>query len=371
MEIAFRPNSSENAFLPEGLQTVVVDGTVYVAGVIIQHDKAGKHGSLWFYDNNVANNGSNGVHYVSLEGIGRPGFFRSTDIENTFVVGVENRLVLVTVDRGQEWTCRVKEEPLVVFEIENNEDSRIMVNDGTVTPNNDVICGFKDFLFDTKARKAFTKVLWSGGNTSTLFHEEVCANGNGFIDVDGEMAFIHVETASQKVLCTPYSTFQGHNTGNDTVDVKTEVLIDFKDASVFGDAVFHSALMPDGICVWKTEAGRSKLAVSVFDYRPDEVRDGQVIQFDITDSSSIHIDTVYKTPSSPRATHPAIIQRKDGGFDLWTTTADEGLLNTLKENNTPCKTDNIGALFRCVLEEEYWPAGQSHTLPIFHTGKKK
>eukprot|EP01147_Barroeca_monosierra_P008642 gene8642-1049_t len=327
-------------YLPEGLQETILHDKRVVAGITIQVHASASYGVLWFHGI------EDGVTKIaSLEGHGRPGWFRPTSKKDTFVVGLENRVCLVTITPSE--SVHVKQ----LYEIPGVDIPRIMMNDGCISPNNDIICdkitGFKDANFDVSKKLAYTRVI-SGKDASitTLFDHEVCANGNGFVTINEELHLVHVETASQSIKAVSLSQITEPGS-----EKRSFTLINFKDHSwfdQFAPGIWHEALLPDGICCWKS-GQCNRIAVAVFDYRHDALRDGQVIQFAIDSKGSVLIDAIYSIPASPRVTHPAIVQRADGIFELWATTADEGLLD--KISHLEVNKSNIGGCFSIPLLE--------------------
>lgn len=81
----------------------------------------------------------------------------------------------------------------------------IMVNDGCVAPNGDVVIGTKDFNFDVEARLAGTWRYRADTKTvEPLFTREVCANGNCFLDIDGATHLVHVDTGPKALYAMPF-----------------------------------------------------------------------------------------------------------------------------------------------------------------------
>eukprot|EP00049_Salpingoeca_infusionum_P007371 m.119415 g.119415 ORF g.119415 m.119415 type:complete len:371 (-) comp13676_c1_seq7:1193-2305(-) len=315
--VRMTPDTPGRRYLPEGLQQVTLFGTQRVAGVYIQLGKEATYGELWFLDPST-----NEQIIVSTQGHGRPGWFRSTNQPDTFLVGMEDHLDLVTItDRAG----KAQFKRYVQFDVPGAP--RVMINDGTVAPTNDIFCGFKDFQFDVKAKLALTMRV-DGKDKSviqTVMDKEVCANGNAFVQtLDGTPLWLHVDTAPKILYAIEY-TESGLALGAGS---KRTPLINFGDRVLFDQFdpnLFHDTMMPDGMCQW-VAAGRQKVVVALFDFRSDQLRDGKCIQFDVTDTRNITIDCVYTAPNSPRVTHPALILNANGEYELWMTTAEEGVL---------------------------------------------
>jgi hypothetical protein len=186
---------------------------------------------------------------------------------------MENELGLVTVvgDQGSF-------TPLVSLP-DRVTSPRIMVNDGCVAPNNDIICGCKDFLFDIDAKLAGTFRLRDGTFTMVVPHGETCANGNAFIQIHGQTHLLHIDTPTKMVMAYPYDLASGAiGSGTCLIDFGDKAYFDAADASLW-----HPMLLPDGVCHWTTPGKRDKLVVAIFDPRTDALHDGQAFQFDVTD----------------------------------------------------------------------------------------
>lgn len=136
---------------------------------------------------------------------GRPGFFRPTSRENTFLVGMETEIGYVTIATGASTGKYTR-----LAALPPGLPESVMVNDGCVAPNGDVIIGTKDFNFDTKACLAGTwRYRPATGQVDQLFGSEVCANGNCFLEIDGRTHLVHVDTGPKAMYALPYDLRTG------------------------------------------------------------------------------------------------------------------------------------------------------------------
>jgi hypothetical protein len=215
-------------------------------------------------------------------------------------------------------------------------NQRLMVNDGCVLPNNDVLVGVKDFKFGTDGLKIGKLLRFRNGRWDVLRDNEVCPNGNAAIEINGRTHLLHIETSSQTVWALPYNLDTGE------FDAKNwHELFSFKVPSNFPADIYHEATMPDGCCQWKTSAGRDKAILAIFDYRK-ESRVGRALQYDIT-NGEFTLEVVYELPGSPRVTHPAVvIVGKE--VAVFFTTASEGLFEA--RGTDPEIEPAVGAIFR-------------------------
>eukprot|EP00045_Choanoeca_perplexa_P008682 m.81697 g.81697 ORF g.81697 m.81697 type:complete len:374 (-) comp14577_c0_seq18:615-1736(-) len=322
-------SSMVQRFLPEGLQQVYYNDHPILGGVHIQLGQEARQGNLWFFNPNTDD-----MTIVPMTG--RPAWFRATTQPNQYLVGMENTVGLVAV-QDATGTFVVKHTlPAKVT------SPRIMINDGCVAPNNDIICGCKDFDFDIAARLAGTFCYHEGNVTELEASGETCGNGNAFISIDGVSHLLHIDTPTKLVRAYPYDFATG-------AVGAARSLIDFGNQAWFEAAcpgVWHEMLLPDGVCHWTTADRRDKLVVAVFDARSDALRNGQALQFDVT-NGEVKLEVVYEIPGSPKVTHPAVFATPGQRPQLWFTTADEGLIETLAAANIQADTTNVGGLFMC------------------------
>ncbi|EGD80441.1 hypothetical protein PTSG_11086 [Salpingoeca rosetta] len=289
---------------------------------------------------------------MDYDKVRKEGSIRLNDLEHW-------RFKKMNVERhGAARGASIKVETLHSFE-DTCGSPRIMMNDGCVSPSNQIICGFKDAQFSLQERIAFTKVVQADGKSvTTLARNEVCPNGNCFVHMKGELHLLHIETPSKRLIAIPASTLAD----NDAATAPTaSLLVDFGDRTLFDafePSIWHEALLPDGMCCWRAAGDITKVAVAIFDFRPSTpLRSGQVVQFSVDAQGHVAVDAVYTTPGSPRVTHPAIIMDGDGCAHLWATTADEGLVDAVLSSNggDGVDTTRVGACFSVALPQQHQP----------------
>jgi len=173
---------------------------VCILNLQIQLGRKARTGELWFH-----NLESGVTTEVTLDMPGRPGFFRPTSRENTFLVGMETEIGYVTIATGASTGKYTR-----LAALPPGLPESVMVNDGCVAPNGDVIIGTKDFNFDTKACLAGTwRYRPATGQVDQLFGSEVCANGNCFLEIDGRTHLVHVDTGPKAMYALPYDLQTG------------------------------------------------------------------------------------------------------------------------------------------------------------------
>lgn len=294
-EVLYLPDSEAARFLPEGPTALGVGKFSWVA---IQHGPEATTGSLNIFDIESKTNQEFPIH-------GRPGFAKPTTAENTFLIGCEHELGLFnTVDNS--WKQLTGD---VDADVEGTT-----INDGTLYANN-VVFGTKDLEFKTKKAGLY---LYRGddGQLIRLRDDQICSNGKDVIDSGtGGLFLIDIDTPTKKVV--RYKIDIGSGSISDE-----EVVVDLAGVDAFPDGMIMS---PD----------EQSLIVSF--YNPNPAEYGETHQYSLYSGD---IEHVWRTPGSPQATCPLLIEVADGSIKLVITTAVE-FMPAERRDAAP----NAGALF--------------------------
>jgi len=276
MSVLHRPQQDILRFLPEG---PCACGDNRLSWVAIQHGAEASRGSLNIYDF-ISKTSAN----YPLNG--RPGFACPTNQFNTFVVGLERRIVVVNLDSG--------EEMVVQDDVDAQVDGTI-INDGIVFDRG-LVFGTKDLeLTHPKA----SLYLWRRADSQlvNLQANQICSNGKVILGNGSERILLDIDSPRQTVVRYPFDVDAG------TLG-QPQIVVDLRDQGVF----------PDGMV-----ATPDQRSVIVAIYNPDPVPEGEVRQYSIETGE---LECVWQTPGSPQVTCPQLVDSSDG-VKLVVTTAVE------------------------------------------------
>jgi sugar lactone lactonase YvrE len=280
--LLFQAEQESLRFLPEGPAALGPDRLSWVA---IQHGPDASSGSLNVLD--VHDRGDSfraENHSFSLPG--RPGFAFPTTRSDTFVVGLERRVVLFCTKSGElEELCAGVDE-----EVEGT-----IINDGLAFDEG-LVFGTKDLKFqDAKAglylwRRADRRLL-------RLRDDQICSNGKVLLQRAGRRWLLDIDSPTKTVVRYELDVDAG------TLGAP-EVVLDLRDGEAF----------PDGMVLCPDER-----SVIIAFYDPREVPCGQARQYDLETGT---LQCVWKTPDSPQVTCPLLLEC-GGKVRLVLTTAVE------------------------------------------------
>lgn len=276
--VLYRPENKELANLPEG---PLVCGKNQFSWVAIQHGLGATVGSL-----NIFDLSSNQNHTYPLDG--RPGFACPCAEANTFVVGMEHRVGIFNT-RSRQWT-----------ELCDSVDAgvdRTIINDG-IAFSDGLIFGSKT-LDENQKKAGLCFLRRSDWHLFQLRSDQLCSNGKVILKEGEQVRFLDIDTPTKKVVDYALDISSGTLSGPREV-LGLERFDDFPDGMV---------ATPDG------------QSVIIAFYNPDDAPHGEVRQFCLADGS---LEAVWKTPLSPRATCPLLIEH-DGVVKLIVTTAVENM----------------------------------------------
>jgi sugar lactone lactonase YvrE len=292
-EVLFRPDSVEIRFLPEG--PIDLGGGRF-SWVAIQHGAEATAGSLNVYDMDAGRNES-----FPLKG--RPGFALPTSKPGEFLIGMERRLCRFDTASGHYE---------VVAEGIDTDVEGTIVNDG-VAATAGVIFGTKDLNFQEKKAGLY---FWRerDGKLFQLRDDQICSNGKVVVSSDQGVDFLDIDTPTKQVV--------SYHLDVETGTLSTpRVVLDLADVDGF----------PDGMVA--TPDGRG---VIIAFYNPEKVPFGETRRYAL---HSGRCEAVWRTPASPRATCPLLIEY-GGSVKLVITTAVEGMSEQGQSEAT-----NAGSLF--------------------------
>ena len=276
-QLLFLPDTPQQRFLPEGPTAL---GAGKFSWVAIQHGADSKHGSL-----NIFDLSSNSNQQFDLPG--RPGFAKPTQNEGEFVVGCERELGLFrTSDRS--WT--------VLASGIDSDVTNTIINDGTCYGDN-LVFGSKDLEFKTKKAGLY---LFRGADHQLirLRNDQICSNGKDVVASGGNLHLLDIDSPTRKLV--RYS-----------LDIKNGSVSDCQTVVDFSDL----ASVPDGMVLTPDEQS----AIVSF-YNPNPANFGETRQYSLLDGS---LEAIWRTPHSPQATCPLLIDHPDGTVKLIITTAVE------------------------------------------------
>jgi sugar lactone lactonase YvrE len=293
-EVLFRPDSPELRHLPEG--PIDLGGGRF-SWVGIQHGSNRPVGSLNIFDLNTGEN----RHYP-LDG--RPGFAFPTEHPAEFLIGLERRLIVFNVESG---TSRILTEG-----IDGGIEGTI-INDGVDFPEG-VIFGTKELTFTQPIAGLY---LWHKRQRklSKLNGGQTCSNGKAVHKTAWGHTLLDIDTPTKKLVLYRLDVEQGTASEPGTV-------LDLGDVPAFPDGM---VMAPDGN------------GVIISFYNPEDADYGETRHYSLETGECL---TIWRTPQSPRATCPLLLEH-DGQIKLLITTAVEGMSEDRQRRVSP----NAGCLF--------------------------
>ncbi len=277
-DLLFLPDSEQLRFLPEG-PTALAPGRF--SWVAIQHGPDARSGSLNIFD--VSSNRNE-----SFELPGRPGFAKPTTQAGTFVVGCERELGLFRTG-DNSWRS-------IIGGVDEDVTGTI-INDGTIYADN-VVFGTKDLEFKTPKAGLY---LYRGetGKLQRLRSDQICSNGKDVIDSGaGGLHLIDIDSPTRKVVRYRLDLIAGTLSS-------PEIVVDLSDLEG----------VPDGMTITPDE---QSAIISL--YNPNPAEFGETRQYNLLNGELEHI---WRTPLSPQATCPLLLEMPDGSVKLIITTAVE------------------------------------------------
>jgi sugar lactone lactonase YvrE len=248
--------------------------------VAIQHGATATTGSLNIFDLNSSKN-------QRFDLPGRPGFAKPTQNCDEFVIGCEHHLGLFNT-RDRSW--RVLTDQI------DNDVSGTIVNDGTCFGDN-LVFGTKDLEFKTPKAGLY---LYRGREQRLirLRADQICSNGKDVVSSGSGLALLDIDSPTRKLVRYRLDIRTGQLSDCQTV-------IDLK--AVDG--------VPDGMVLTPDEQS----AIISF-YNPNPAEFGETRQYSLLDGS---LEAIWRTPHSPQATCPLLMEHPDGSVKLIITTAVE------------------------------------------------
>lgn len=311
-ELLFLPDSEAMRFLPEGPTSL---GAGKFSWVAIQHGPTATSGSLNIFD--VAS----GVN-AQFDLPGRPGFAKPTSKPGVFVVGCERQLGLFdTADH--RWS-------VLVDGIDSDVDGTI-INDGTLYANN-IIFGTKDLEFKTQKAGLY---LYRGSDRKLirLRADQICSNGKDVVDSGaGGLHLFDIDSPTRKVV-------------RYTLDIKAGELSDCTTIVDLSDLQG----VPDGMVMTPDE---QSMIISF--YNPNAAAFGETRQYSLLSGELEH---TWRTPQSPQATCPLLLEMPNGSVKLIITTAVEFMPET-RRGDSP----DAGGLF--IAETDFRTSPSTPAFPI-------
>lgn len=276
-EVLYLSPDHQLRFLPEGPYAL---GNGKFSWVAIQHGATATHGSLNIFDLATRTNTSHKLP-------GRPGFARPTTDDNVFIVGCERELGFFNL-KDESWS-------VLASEIDSDVTNTI-INDGTMFGDN-LVFGTKDLEFKT----AKAGLYFYRGIDQKLFrmrNDQICSNGKDVIFAGDGAQLIDIDSPTRRVVRYRLDIEKGELSD-------CETLIDL--ATMAG--------VPDGMVLTPDEQS----AIISF-YNPNPADHGETHQYSLINGD---LERVWRTPQSPQATCPLLIEDVDGTIKLVITTAIE------------------------------------------------
>ncbi|HSG73095.1 MAG TPA: SMP-30/gluconolactonase/LRE family protein [Planctomycetaceae bacterium] len=298
-DVLFRPDTAELRHLPEGPIDL---GHGRFSWVGIQHGPESTVGSLNIFDLNTGEN----RHYP-LDG--RPGFAFPTENPAEFLIGLERRLIVFNIETG---------ESRILTEGIDGDVAGTIINDGVDFPEG-VIFGTKELTFTQPIAGLY---LWhkQQQKLSKLNGGQICSNGKVIHKTDWGHALLDIDTPTKKIVVYRVDVEQGTAPEPGTV-------LDLNDVPAF----------PDGMIMAPDQNG----AIISF-YNPEDADYGETRHYSLETGECL---TIWRTPKSPRATCPLLIEH-DGKTKIVITTAVEGMSEEKQRQVSP----NAGCLFAAETE---------------------
>ena len=312
-EMLYMPPSEEARFLPEG-PTALAPGKF--SWVAIQHGPQATHGSLNIFD---VPSGKNQEFRLP----GRPGFAKPTTREGIFVIGCEREVGLFDIRDGS-WETLVQG-------IDQDVQGTI-INDGTVYADN-LVFGTKDLEFKTKKAGIYL-YRGSDGALIRLRDDQICSNGKDVVDSgSGGLHLIDIDSPTRKVVRYDLDIAKGE-LGQATT------IVDLSNV----DGV------PDGMTLTPDE---QSMIISF--YNPNPAQFGETREYSLLTGE---LEQVWRTPLSPQATCPLLLEMPDGSVKLIVTTAVEHMASERR-----AAAAQAGGLFIADTDFHNAPSSPSFRLP--------
>lgn len=309
-QLLYLPDQEEIRYLPEG-STAIEQGKF--SWVAIQHGPDSRIGSLNIFDLLTGEN-------VRYDLPGRPGFAKPTKQDGVFVVGCERQLGTFRL-QDRSWQ--------VLVDGIDSDVTNTIINDGTCFGDN-LIFGTKDLQFSTPKAGLY---LYRGSDQRLirLRDDQICSNGKQVILRDGCPFLIDIDSPTRKVVRYRLDVQEGR------ID-DCQTIIDLGDL----DGV------PDGMVL--TPDGQSAI-ISL--YNPEPAEFGETRQYQLDNGA---LERIWRTPGSPQATCPMLIEHPQGQVKLVITTAVENMPEE-RRSDSPL----AGALF--IAETDFSPPVPSAVFP--------
>jgi sugar lactone lactonase YvrE len=289
--------SEADRYLPEGPQSVVVNGREAIAWVNIQLSHDARRGAvhLRFWDTGERR---------TIPTTGRPGFLAPTDRPNVVFVGQDKEVGTLDLASGV-WTALAKIP---------DDHPRTMINDGRVVPGGRaVVFGTKDFDFKEPVASLFLYKV-DDGTISILADRQTCSNGKVFHrGADGALVLYDIDTPRRAV---------------------TRYRLDVARSTLTPDGIALNLDRVEGFPDGMVDAGDRTVIIAF--YNPKHAPYGLAMRFNLISGNFVE---QFATLGSPRVTCPLLVQR-DGQWKLILTTAVEGMPAEQRS-----QTPNAGDLF--------------------------
>ncbi len=277
-DVLFDPADEGLRHLPEG--PIDLGGGRF-SWIGIQHGPDARSGSLNLFDLATREN-------RSIPLAGRPGFALPAGEPDRFFIGLERRLVLFDVESGTEET--------LADDIDADVEGTI-INDG-VACESGLLFGAKELTFTTKTAGLY---FWRAADRQLfrLRDDQICSNGKVVRRQNGDVRYLDIDTPTKQVVEYVLDIESGTQSQPRTV-------LELGELPFFPDGMIGS---PDGE------------GVIISFYNPAEAPCGETRWYDVKTGAC---RAVWRTPGSPRATCPLLIEQA-GKMRLVITTAVEGM----------------------------------------------
>ncbi len=292
--LLYMPPTQSARYLPEG---PVALGNGKFLWIAIQHGPNAKSGSLNIFDLSTGQN-------VQIDLHGRPGFARPTAIEGQFVVGCERELgIFRLADRS--WTG-------LADGIDDDVDGTI-INDGICFGDN-LVFGTKDLEFRSPKAGLY---LFRGSDRKTIRMraDQICSNGKAVVSRDDKLFLLDIDSPTRRLVSYEFEPASG------TIS-DCQTLVDMTDLAAVPDGM---TLTPD------------KQSAIISFYNPNPAKFGETRQYSLRSGD---LESLWRTPYSPQATCPLLIDHPDGSVKLVITTAVENMPGDRRDASA-----NAGGIF--------------------------